>query len=354
MKNILLVTLLIVGLMSLGFVSAQCQGGVLLTESFENPLFIVSDPNHGQDYRESPGWVQVGGHPSYASILSENYVLTKKAPYPSYPVVPPYTLFSTPFGAQGVEIYSTTSLETTLNEVLEGDKKYELSFNVARRADQEKGAYLVELVAGNTVLAFADGNASQDDMSESETIVFTSNPNHPALGQTLKIRLKQNPNKKYFNHKPVYDNIQLKSECLCTPTEETCNGIDDDCNGIIDDVDVDGDGMNDCTEDDCLGSTADNIELNPNQYAQNINFGVFECGSNNDASVVYSMVETKGCTCTQIVEKLDAGEGHLKKGCSPSLMEEFTGLSSEADRQQHIGQRKGITGRVIDFFDSLI
>ncbi len=62
------------------------------------------------------------------------------------------------------------------------------------------------------------------------------------------------------------------------------------------------------------------------------------------------MTITKGCTCKQIVEKLNAGEGHLKKGCSPSLMEEWTGISAEPDRKAGIGISKGITGRVIDFF----
>ena len=116
---------------------------------------------------------------------------------------------------------------------------------------------------------------------------------------------------------------------------------DDDNDGILNDVD------------ECPGSTIDNINLNPNQYAQNIDFGAFECGRNNDQSIVYDMTITKGCTCKQIVEKLEAGEGHLKKGCSPSLMEEWTGISAEPDRKARIGISNGITGRVIDFFYSL-
>ena len=78
------------------------------------------------------------------------------------------------------------------------------------------------------------------------------------------------------------------------------------------------------------------------------------CGPGNDPSIVYSMTETKGCTCEQIVGKMGAGEGHLKKGCSPSLMEEFTGISHEPDRQAGIGKNpKKFTGKIIDFFKKL-
>ncbi len=103
--------------------------------------------------------------------------------------------------------------------------------------------------------------------------------------------------------------------------------------------DSDGDGVAD-GDDQCPGSVPDGIELNPNQYANNI-FGTlaFEVGPNNDQSIVYDMGLTGGCTCRQIVDALGAGTGHLKKGCSPSLMEEFTGVSANPDRKATIGRR---------------
>ena len=123
------------------------------------------------------------------------------------------------------------------------------------------------------------------------------------------------------------------------PSPEVCDGKDDDCNGSVDDVDDDNDGVNDCTTDECLDSVEDNIDLNPNQYAQNIDFGAFECGPNNDQSIVYDMDLTRGCTCKEIVEKLGKGKGHLKKGCSPSVMEEWTGVSAEPDRKAGVGKK---------------
>lgn len=104
--------------------------------------------------------------------------------------------------------------------------------------------------------------------------------------------------------------------------------IDSDGDGVFDDVDM------------CLGSVADDISLNPNQYAQNVDFGPFEVGPNNNQSIVYDMSTTFGCTCKQIVEELGAGKGHLKKGCSPSLMEEWTGVSANPDRKARVGKKK--------------
>ena len=113
--------------------------------------------------------------------------------------------------------------------------------------------------------------------------------------------------------------------------------------------DNDGDGVNDC-DDLCLNSVADNIPLNPNQYAQNINFGAFESGPGNDQSIVYDMSTTKGCTCKQIAQALGVGAGHIKKGCSPSVMETWTGLNSTPDRQAGIGKMIVAGGLISLFF----
>jgi len=110
-----------------------------------------------------------------------------------------------------------------------------------------------------------------------------------------------------------------------------CSVVDINTCGCPDDTD--GDGVPD-SEDDCPSSVKDELflDLNANSYGQNFPFGPFETGPNNVQSVVYDMKTTRGCTCSQIVENLSAGEGHLKKGCSPSLMEEWTGINGEADR----------------------
>jgi len=126
-----------------------------------------------------------------------------------------------------------------------------------------------------------------------------------------------------------------------TPAPETCNGIDDNCNGVADDLDADSDGLNDCSgADKCLGSVADNIALNPNQYAQN-NFATsaFESGPSNDQSIVYNMQNTNGCTCKQIVAALGIGIGQIKKGCAPGIMQKWTGIDQNPDRVAGIGKK---------------
>lgn len=86
----------------------------------------------------------------------------------------------------------------------------------------------------------------------------------------------------------------------CT-AEEVCNGIDDDYNGVIDDVDIDNDGLNDCIDDKCLNTNV----LNPNIGA-------------------YSLADTFGCSCEQILEyKPGKNVGELKSGCSRGTIENW-------------------------------
>jgi hypothetical protein len=51
------------------------------------------------------------------------------------------------------------------------------------------------------------------------------------------------------------------------------------------------------------------------------------------------MQNTKGCTCKQIVEKLGLGQGQIKKGCAPGVMQQWTGIDQNPDRQAGIGQK---------------
>ena len=104
-----------------------------------------------------------------------------------------------------------------------------------------------------------------------------------------------------------------------------------DCHSAYPDRDTDG--VPDC-RDECLESTLDNIALNPNHYAQNIAFGPFELGRNNQQSIVYDMQNTRGCSCQQILTTLGLGEGQFRHGCAPGIMERWTGISSAPDRKR--------------------
>ena len=107
------------------------------------------------------------------------------------------------------------------------------------------------------------------------------------------------------------------------------------------DLDADDDGVGD-GGDSCPASMADTMpKLNPNHYAQlNLSTSAFEAGPQMRQSLVYNMSSTKGCTCSQIVEKLGLGKGHLKKGCSPGIMQRWTGISFKSDMKAKVGKRK--------------
>ncbi|MFH1725690.1 MAG: Ig-like domain-containing protein, partial [Elusimicrobiota bacterium] len=100
---------------------------------------------------------------------------------------------------------------------------------------------------------------------------------------------------------------------------------DSDADGVPDDFDGESDA--------CPDSALDAMALNPNQYGQNGDaaFGAFEVGPGNAQSAVYDMAATRGCTCRQIAAALGVGEGQLKKGCAPGLMQKWTGLSAQPD-----------------------
>jgi hypothetical protein len=62
------------------------------------------------------------------------------------------------------------------------------------------------------------------------------------------------------------------------------------------------------------------VGARPNRYALTDGDLVFDAG-NSPKGRVYTTIDTAGCSCEQIVEATGAGKGHLKFGCSKSLLE---------------------------------
>ena len=58
--------------------------------------------------------------------------------------------------------------------------------------------------------------------------------------------------------------------------------------------------------------------------------GVFETALPNPLGVVYTIEDTAGCSCEQIVDELGVGQGHLRKGCSYSVMDDWLLFLDEA------------------------
>jgi len=94
-------------------------------------------------------------------------------------------------------------------------------------------------------------------------------------------------------------------------------------------ADIDQDGVFD-DEDECLGTTSGDenvpeIKLKPNHFvlgSDGYNFDKGEVkGKGEGTDKSFTIVDTHGCSCEQIIEKLGLGNGHRKFGCSPGVMD---------------------------------
>lgn len=92
------------------------------------------------------------------------------------------------------------------------------------------------------------------------------------------------------------------------------------------DADSDGDGVND-SADACPDTVPDSPtrRLGTNRFADLDGDGVFETTRPNGQgpNKSYTVADTAGCSCAQIIEASDLGRGHEKFGCSISAMDEW-------------------------------
>lgn len=102
---------------------------------------------------------------------------------------------------------------------------------------------------------------------------------------------------------------------------------DGDGDGVLDDVDV------------CLNTVipegVPTVRLNPNRYALVDDDTIFDVGGNKAQSTkskkgkkakppeVFTIEDTAGCSCEQIIEAADLGNGHTKFGCSLGAMRDW-------------------------------
>ncbi len=73
------------------------------------------------------------------------------------------------------------------------------------------------------------------------------------------------------------------------------------------------------------------LMLGVNRFADVDGDGVFETvpPEGEGPGKVYTLEDTAGCTCEQIIQKLGVGRGHEKFGCSISVMDEWVMLNSQ-------------------------
>ena len=127
---------------------------------------------------------------------------------------------------------------------------------------------------------------------------------------------------------------------------------DDDGDGVADDsdncpldanssqADTDGDGYGDACDDDVDDDGVLNADdacedtiydaptkgLGQNRWADVDGDGEFDTKGKNPTGRYFTVEDTLGCSCEQIIETCGYGSGHSKHGCSNSVMDTWTGL----------------------------
>lgn len=97
---------------------------------------------------------------------------------------------------------------------------------------------------------------------------------------------------------------------------------DADADGVCDDVDR-------CPST-ALPGLSPEVELGVNRWADVDGDGTFDTvePEGNGPKVTFTMEDTQGCSCDQIIEALGIGEGHEKFGCSTGIMRRWVDLVS--------------------------
>ena len=104
-------------------------------------------------------------------------------------------------------------------------------------------------------------------------------------------------------------------------------------------VDDDGDGIpndEDLCPDTTVPESVPTIALGKNRWALVDGDGVFDTNAPNGRGpgFMFDLEDTAGCSCEQIIEALEVGQGHVRFGCSSSVMEEWLLYVSQAPYTQ--------------------
>lgn len=163
-----------------------------------------------------------------------------------------------------------------------------------------------------------DGGSSWDNL-------LSWNENHGALfvvgGEAVSIDLgaylgEPEVQVRWHYYNPAFGDwdwyAQVDNIALTAPDDE-------DCDGVVDSLDA------------CPGTmipeTAPTNGLGKNRWVLMDGDTVFD--TNGKQSAIYTLEDTAGCSCEQIIEAQELGEGHTRFGCSNSAIKDWIDLVNQ-------------------------
>ncbi|ODS35073.1 hypothetical protein BEH94_03890 [Candidatus Altiarchaeales archaeon WOR_SM1_SCG] len=176
----------------------------------------------------------------------------------------------------------------------------------------------------------ASWNASKFTIGESiligeylGEIVTVSTPNILSSGYVQLLTDTDYPDGQGF----YVDWIIIHKHAASEPTissfgaeEEIC--VDNDEDGVSDDIDY--------CPDTIIPEDAPTMRLGVNRFALVDDDGIFDTklpkGKGKGPQKSYTIEDTQGCSCSQIIDILGLGKGHEKFGCSISVMDDFIAM----------------------------
>ncbi|MDP2316898.1 MAG: hypothetical protein Q8P41_28660 [Pseudomonadota bacterium] len=115
--------------------------------------------------------------------------------------------------------------------------------------------------------------------------------------------------------------------------DSDADGAGDACDVCAFDAEDDADDDGVCGDADACADTVlpdevPTVSLGTNRWADVNGDGVFDTVSprGRGPGRSYTIADTAGCSCAQIIDELDLGDGHSKFGCSISAMDDWTAL----------------------------
>ncbi len=197
---------LVLSTVAFSMAPAEAVSITINNPSFESPSLT---PANSAEFGNAPGYF-FNYDPIDSWASSGDYVGLTKLPDPaSNPPNP--VLAAAPNGGNQVAYANNGNIFQQLTATLLNNTDYLLNVFVGARTDLASPSYLVELLAGNTVLAAKNNVALVPGQFVPVSVAYSSGINNPLAGQNLSIRLTS------FGPQTSFDMVTLSANPVPTP-----------------------------------------------------------------------------------------------------------------------------------------